>query len=230
MEEVNLKDLFSYFINKIGLIIITTLVVVLLGCLYALYIQKPMYQSSTTIVLVGDNENVTGNMGITSNDIALNQKLVATYREIMKSRLVLNQVINNLDLDSSYNELKNQISVTNEKDTELIRISVDNLDSRKAKEIANEIARVFSNEIVEIYSIKNVSVIDYAEEMEKPYNVNVLKQTVLSGLIGAILSCGIVFIMFYFDTTIKNTSEIEEKLGLPVLGTVPMNGRKGGKK
>lgn len=230
MEEVNLKDLFSYFINKIGLVIITTLVVVLLGCLYSLYIQKPMYQSSTTIVLVGDNENVNGNIGITSNDITLNQKLVATYREIIKSRLVLNQVINNLNLDSSYNELKNQISVTNETDTELIRISVDDLDSRKAKEIANEIARVFSNEIVDIYSIKNVSVIDYAEEMEKPYNVNVLKQTVLSGLIGVILSCGIVFVMFYFDTTIKSVEEIEEKLGLPVLGAIPMNGRKGGRK
>lgn len=229
MEEINLKDLFSYFWNKKILIIVVTVVAILGSCIYSLYLQTPMYKSSTTIVLTRTNDD-TENSGITQNDILLNQKLVSTYREIIKSRRILNQVINNLDLDMDYTTLGSSITVTNEKDTELLRISVSDSDSKQAKTIANEIARVFNNEIVEIYSIKNISVIDYAEEAKNPYNVNIVKQTVLAGLCGAVLACGVVFMMFYFDTTIKNTEEVEDKLGLPLLGAVPMSGRKGGKK
>lgn len=229
MEEINLKDLFSYFWNKKILIIVVTVVAILGSCIYSLYLQTPMYKSSTTIVLTRTNDD-TENSGITQNDILLNQKLVSTYREIIKSRRILNQVINNLNLDMDYTTLGSSITVTNEKDTELLRISVSDSDSKQAKTIANEIARVFNNEIVEIYSIKNISVIDYAEEAKNPYNVNIVKQTVLAGLCGAVLACVVVFMMFYFDTTIKNTEEVEDKLGLPLLGAVPMSGRKGGKK
>lgn len=229
MEEINLKDLFNYFWSKIIIIILVTLLAVLGGCMYSLYLQKPMYKSSTTIVLTRANDEVE-NGGITQNDILLNQKLVSTYREIIKSRRILNQVINNLNLNMDYATLGQEISVTNEKDTELIRISVSDSDPKQAKVIANEIARVFNNEIIEIYSIKNISVIDYAEEATNPYNVNVIKQIVLAGLCGLVLSFGIVFMMFYFDTTIKNVEEVEDKLGLPLLGAVPMNSRKGGKK
>lgn len=231
MEEINLKDLFNYFWSKIGIIISVTLVVVLGSCIYSLYIKTPLYRSSTTIVLARVNDSVSETGAITQNDIILNQKLVSTYREIIKSRRILNQVIANLDLDVTYSDLRQKITVTNEEDTELIRISVVDKDSKEAKLIANEIAHVFNNEIVDIYSIKNISIIDYAEEEVTPYNINVVKQTVLSGVIGILLSCGIIFTMFYFDTTIKSADEIESKLGLPLLGAVPMSGHhKGGKK
>lgn len=231
MEEINLKDLFNYFLSKIWIILIVTILAILVGCLYGLFLKTPLYKSSTTIVLARVNDNVSETNGITQNDILLNQKLVSTYREIIKSRRILNQVIENLDLNVTYDVLKNKITVTNEKDTELIRISVSDENAKQAKLIANEIAHVFNNEIVDIYSIKNVSIIDYAEEESAPYNINVVKQTVLAGMVGLVLSCAIVFTMFYFDTTIKSADEIESKIGLPLLGAVPMSGHhKGGKK
>lgn len=230
MEEINLKEMFSYFLSKIVIIIVATLVAIFCGCLYSLYIQKPMYNSSTTVVLARSNEETNNDNGITNNDITLNQKLVSTYREIIKSRRVLNQVIENLKLDTTFGELQSQINVSNEKDTEILRITVINRDANNAKIIADEIARVFGNEIVEIYSIKNVSIIDYAVVNKKPYNVNILKQIILAALIGGVLACIVVFMMFYFDTTVKTPEEVEQKLGLPVLGAVPNKPHKGGKK
>ena len=101
----------------------------------------------------------------------------------------------------------------------------------KAKAIANEIAKVFSKEIESIYEIKNLSIIDYADENTIPYNINVPKQMVISVLVSFVLACGIIFVMFYFDTTIKSSEEIEEKIGLPVLGVVPFKPNlKGGNK
>ncbi len=224
MEEINLKELFEYFVSKLPIIVIAALLTTLVGIAYGLWIQKPMYNSYTTIVLTRtDNDSTTtDSTGITQSDILLNQNLVSTYREIIKSKRILNQVINNLDLNISTDELEKNISVTSEKDTEVIKISVNSSNPTDAKDIANEIERVFSNEIISIYNIKNITIIDYAEEDTTPYNINVPKQIILAFLIGFILACAVIFVTFYFDTTIKSSEEIENKLGLPVLGVVPI--------
>ena len=158
MEEINLKELFEYFVSKLPIIIIAALLTTLVGIAYGLWIQKPMYNSYTTIVLTrtDSTSGTTDSNGITQSDILLNQNLVSTYREIIKSKRILNQVINNLDLNISTEELEKNISVTSEKDTEVIKISVNSTNPTDAKDIANEIERVFSNEIVSIYNIKMV--------------------------------------------------------------------------
>ena len=226
MEEVNLKEMFSYFLSKYLLIILFVVLGAGACIVYSLFIQKPMYNSYTTVVLARSSDS-TSNSGTLQSDVTTNQKLVSTYREIIKSRRILNQVISNLDLNMSYETLHNMVSVTNEKDTELIKIAVNSQNSKDAKDIANEIAKVIEN----IYEIKNLSIIDYADENTIPYNINVPKQMVISVLVSFVLACGIIFVMFYFDTTIKSSEEVEEKIGLPVLGVVPFKPTlKGGNK
>ena len=223
MEEINLKDLFNYFISKILIVIITFLVAVLVSVVNSKFIKVPEYQSSTTIVLTVNSDNDLDTT-ITQDAITINQKLVATYRQIIKSRRVLDQVISNLDLDMEASELSKSISVTNESDTELIKITVSNVDPELAAMIADEIAKVFSEEIVDIYNIKNVSIIDKALVSEAPYNIKLVKDTIIFGMLGIVLGLGIIFVMFYFDTTVKNAEEIQEKIGLPLLGVVPVVG------
>lgn len=218
MEEINLKELFNYFKSNLLIIFGITISVLTLGFIYFRCIQKPMYNSYTTMVLASDTSN-TGT--ITSQEITLNRNLVSTYRSIIKSSRVLSQVISNLNLNITQSELAGKIQVSSESDTEIIKVSVNTLNPNDSKIIANEIARVFSNEIVKIYNIRNVSIIDKAEAANSPYNVNIVKQTFLSFLVGLVLAFAVVFIMFYFDDTISSTSIIETKIGLPVLGVVP---------
>lgn len=219
MEEINLKELFDYFVSKWFIIAITGLVFVVAGASYTLFFKTPMYNSYTTMVLTTNNEKT--NQQITSSDITLNKNLVSNYRVIMKSHSILNQVINNLELSTTAEQLKKQVNVTTEDDTEIIRISVNSENADSAKDIANEIARVFSNDVAKYYSIKNVAIVDYAEKANSPYNISLLKTTVLALLVGIVLASAAIFIMFYFDTTIKSTEEIESKIGLPTLGIVP---------
>lgn len=219
MEEINLKELFDYFVSKWFIIAITGLVFVVAGASYTLFFKTPMYNSYTTMVLTTNNEKT--NQQITSSDITLNKNLVSNYRVIMKSHSILNQVINNLELNTTAEQLKKQVNVTTEDDTEIIRISVNSENADSAKDIANEIARVFSNDVARYYSIKNVAIVDYAEKANSPYNISLLKTTVLALLVGIVLASAAIFIMFYFDTTIKSTEEIESKIGLPTLGIVP---------
>ena len=148
MEEIDLKELLEFFKSKIGLLIIITVSICLLGSIYGLFIQTPMYHSYTTIIL-GSNESASSST-ITQSDITLNKNLVDTYAEIVKSKRVLEQVIDELNLDVSYSKLHSRISVSALNDTEIIKITVSDEDGINAKNIANVTANVFSKEIVKL--------------------------------------------------------------------------------
>ncbi len=217
METIDLKELFEYYKSKFGIVILFVALVGILGCLYGLFIQKPMYKSSTSIVLIREAKD---NSQLTYNDVSVNQNLVSTYSEIVKSKRVLSQVINNLKLDYSYGALSNNIEVSSVTGTQIIKITVTDGNSKTAKKVANEIAKVFSKEIPELYNISNVNVLDTAEVASSAYNVNIAKQSTIFLLAGLVLGLGVVFVMYYFDRSVKNASQIEDKLKLPVLATV----------
>ncbi len=222
MEEINLKELFEYFKERILIIFTIILVVLIAGCVYSVFFKTPMYQSSSTIILVNDD----GSTGPTQTDINIGKSLVSTYSDIITSRRILDPVINNLSLDYSYESLKGMVSVTNDGKTEIIKIFVSNQDAGLAANIANEIVKVFKEEIKSIYKLQNVSVVDKAIEATSAYNINVVKDIIIYLLAGIVLSLAAVFIIYYFDTTIKSAEEVENKLGLPVFGIIPKVKRK----
>lgn len=216
MEEINLKEVYSYFKSKILWILLAIVAIIIIGNVYTIITREPMYRSNTTIVLVGESKD-----GYSQSDSQLNQNLIGTYSEIIKSRKVLSQVIENLKLKMSVEELSNNITTTSVEDTEIIQITVANAKAKDAKKITDEVAKVFSEEIQDIYNLENVTIIDKAELSKNPYNINYVKDNVIYIIVGFVLSFGIVFIMYYFDTSIKSSEVVEEKLGLTVIGVVP---------
>lgn len=218
MEEINLEELFYYFRNKISWIIIAIILAIGIGNTFTILTRTPMYKSSTTIVLVNENKDSST---YNTTEQQLNKNLVGTYSEIIKSRMILETVISNLKLDYTSADLASNISVEAVDNTEIIKVSVSDANAKEATSIANEIAKVFMEKIQKIYNLNNVSIIDKAEDAIAPYNVNYVKDNAIYVLIGLTLSCGTIFIFFYFDTTIKSSEEIESKLGLNVIGTVP---------
>lgn len=222
MEEINLEELFYYFRNKISWIIIAIILAIGIGNTFTILTRTPMYKSSTTMVLVNENKDSST---YNTTEQQLNKNLVGTYSEIIKSRMILETVISNLKLDYTSSELASNISVEAVDNTEIIKVSVSDANEKEATSIANEIAKVFMKKIQKIYNLNNVSIIDKAEDAIAPYNVNYLKDNAIYILVGLVLSCGTIFIFFYFDTTIKSSEEIESKLGLNVIGSVPKVGK-----
>ena len=215
MEEINLKEVFDYFKSKILWIVIAIVAILIVGNVYTVITRVPMYESDTTIVLSGNKD------AYSSTDSQINQNLIGTYREIIKSRNVLSQVIDNLDLKMSVDELANNITATSVEDTEIIRITVADDRAKYARDITDEVAKVFSDEVQDIYNLENVTIIDNADLASDPYNVNYVKDNIIYLIVGIVLSFGVVFIMYYFDTSIKSSETIEEKFGLTVIGVVP---------
>lgn len=222
MEEIDIGQLLGYFKSKIIYIIFAMSIAFCLSSIYVNRFRVPEYTSYTTVLLNKTNDNAS----ITTSDLQRDKQLVATYSEIIRSKRVLRTVINNLSLDLEYGALASKVAVGSVTDTSILRISVTDPDSSKAADIANQIAEVFSEEIQEIYKIENISIIDKAEITEVASSTSTMKIIGISTIAGAFISIAIIFVLFYFDTTVKNEEDIERITGLPVIGIVPISREK----
>lgn len=234
MEELDLKELLMLFWNKKVKILLIVAIFMLIGVIYTIGFVTPVYTSSTTLLL-GKSENSTGKTDtITTTDITLNSKLVSTYSVLIKSKSVLRPVISNLSIDLSEAELEKSITVSQEKDTEIIRIAVTNANATTAAKLANEIAKVFTQKVTDMYKINNVQVVDEAEISTSPSNINHTKDVVIFAFIGVVVAVMYVLIGNMLDTTIKSAEEVEKEFKVPVLASIPLYNfepvKKGGKR
>ena len=219
MEEINIKDFFNY-LKKYILIICGVVVIFVIGVfIYDKSIKKPLYTTYTTIILTKSNETQTSTT-ITQNDILLNQKLVETYTRIIKSKLVLDQVISETGITYTAEELGQNVAVEAYENTEMLKISVTDSDPELAASIANSIAQVFSGEVAKIYQMNNISVIDIAQVPEEVSNNTLTRDFFIALFISIFGSIGVIFIIYYFDDSIKLTDDLEEEIGMPVIAKV----------
>ena len=235
MEELDLKELFNIFWSKKVYIILIVLIFIAIGVIYTVGFTTPKYTSSTTLLLAGSENSEETTNSITTTDVTLNSKLVSTYSVLVRSKDVLSQVISNLGIDVSWENLRNNVSVSTVEDTEVIEISVSNENAQYSANIANEIAKVFSEKVSEIYNINNVHVVDEAEVESTPSNINHKRDIVIFAFIGLVVSVIYVLIANMLDTTVKTAEDIEKDFKLPVLASIPVyenaiQKRKGGRK
>ena len=215
MEEINLRDLLSYFKKRLILFIVVVLFVVSAGTIYSVFILKPEYKSQATVILSSDKSKNT-----VQSEINANKNLIDTYTEVVKSHRVLDRVKSEMQIEDTYEQLVKKVTVASLKDTEIISISVVDLDKNHSYSLANRIADTFTNEIGQIYNDKSVNVLDRAVEPQKPYNVDIVKQEAIYAAAGIVLATAVIFLMFYFDRTIKTTEQIEQLFKLPIYGKV----------
>ena len=218
MEELDLKEIFNMFWTRILHIILIVLIFVVIGILYSYLYVTPKYKAYTTLLLATSTDD---SETITTSDISLNNNLVSTYSELIKSKTVLGEVINNLGIEKTESSLESAVSVSQRKSTQVIEIDIVDSNPYQAKIIANEVAKVFSKKVEEIYKINNIHVVDVAEEPTSPYNINHMKDIAMFAFIGLVVACMYVLIANMLDTTVKNKEDVERKLGLTVLVSIP---------
>ena len=233
MEELDLKELFTIFWERKAQIILIILVFAIIGIAYSYFLVEPDYKATTKLVLTQSSDN-SQDGSITQADVTLNSKLVSTYGEIIKTDNVLKTVVNNINNpDITIKDIKENVTVKSVKETELLEITVKNANPNYAAQIANEIAKVFCERVVEIYSLSNTYVLDRAEPDSIPYNVNHLKDIALFAFIGIIVAVIYVLIANMLDNTIKTEQDIEKIGGVLVLTTIPdysLENKSGGRK
>lgn len=240
MEELDLKELLQLFWEKRVQILIIIAIFIVLGVIYSVGFIEPKYEANTSLLLATNSLSDSSTTGsITTTDLTLNQKLVTTYTDLVKSDRVIRTVISNLALDVSEESIKNNVSVTAETDSSMMKITVKNDSPVEAQKIANELTKVFIEVVKEYYKIDNLYIVDEAEVPSAPYNINHVKDVIIFAAIGVVGAIMYVLIANMLDTTIKSAQDIEKITKLTVLASIPLYGaddknkankKKGGKR
>ena len=221
MEEISLRDLYYVLRKWVTLIIILPIIAIIISGLISNYVIEPEYETFTTL-MIGKPKDYVAEQQMEYNDLMLNQKLVSTYGEIVKSRLVTDKVIKNLDLELSYEGFRNKVNVNLVKDTEIIKIQVIDSDPELATKIANETAQVFMSGVKNIMKVENIQVIDLAQVPTQPIKPRKKFNMAIGAALGLMISIFLAFLAEFLDNSIKTPEDVQKHLGLPVLGAIPM--------
>lgn len=219
-ETIDLKEYFQIIRKRAWLIAIIIAVAMIISGIISFFVLKPVYESSTTLIVNAEQSKATNNM-ITGDQLNVTQKLTLTYGEIIKSRSVLNKVLEKLDLNMTYDEIANIVKVEPVKDTQIISITVSNTNPKLAQEIANTIPSAFTKEAKRITNANSVEVIDKARTPEKPVKPNKIMNIAIAGVLGIMIGLFIAFMLEYMDRKMKTPQDIEKYLNLPTLGVIP---------
>ncbi|WP_078429763.1 YveK family protein [Alkalihalobacterium alkalinitrilicum] len=218
-ETISLKELFTTLKKRIKLLIILPLIAVVVSGLVSYLLLTPIYQSSTQILI---NQSKVDMQNVTQADLRTNIELINTYNVIMKSPVILEKVIAELDLNTSVGALNSMVTVGSAQNSQVVAITVQNEDPAMAAQIANTVASVFQREIVNIMNVDNVSILSVAQMADNPSPIkpNPTLNMAIAFVVGLMTAVGLAFLLEYLDTTVKTEQDIEKLLGLPVIGVV----------
>jgi len=220
LEEISLQELFS-ILRKWSWLILTLLIVsIALSGIVSIFILKKQYEANTTL-MVGKPRDYHGEGNIDYNELVLNQKLVSTYGELIKTRRVTDSVIRNLRLPISNKDFISKVSVSLVKDTEIIKIQVTDEDPKLAARMADETARVFIEAVKDIWKVENVQIIDKAQVPKHHVRPRVKLNIAISAVLGIMIGVFVAFLIEFLDNTIKTSEDVEKYLGIGVIGEIP---------
>ena len=221
MEELDLKELLKIFWERKLQIILIVFIFLVIGIVYSMFLVTPKYTATTSLLLTSSTSGEKEETSITTTDLTLNSKLVPTYSELVKSKEVIERVISNVGVEVDEKLVRNNISVSAKKNTDLLEIELTLPDPNMAEKIANETANVFIGFVKEYYKVDNLKVVDEAIVPNTPSNMNHTRNLTIFAFLGFFVSCGYVFLIKVLDNTVKLQEEIEEKYGIPVLAIIP---------
>ena len=215
--DIDLVELFYAILSRWTIILLTTVVLATLGYCYGRFVVTPVYSSNSALYVLSKSTSITS-----MADIQVGANLTNDYMVVIKGRPVLEQVIENLGLEMSYDTLKNKVSVTNESNTRILNISVRDHDIKLAKVIADEIANVSSSFISEKMDQDPPTILQYGYTDTKRVNRSPNSFALIGAMAGLVISVGIAVLLYLLNDKIMTPEDLEKRTGLNTLATLPM--------
>ena len=214
------QEIFRLLLRKIPVIVLVGLIFAVVTLLGTKLLITPMYTSQTKVYIL-TRQSDSGNT--TYSDLQMGSYLTKDYLELVKSRPVMEQTIAKLNLNMKVDELRDAITIQAVEDTRILAISVSYPDPEMAQKIADVVREESSVQITEIMEADAVNVVEKANLPTEPSSPHALKNGILSGMLGVILTIGIIILLYVSDDTIKTSEDVKKYLGLNVLTSVPLS-------
>lgn len=219
-ETISLQDIFKTVKKRAALIASLTVIAVIIAAIISFFMLTPIYQASTQVLVNQKKEDVA--QQVTTADIQSNLQLINTYNEIIKSPAILSIVVENLDLPLTTGQMASKISVSNANNSQVLNITVQDETYNVAVDLANQVVEVFKEEVPKLMNVDNVNVLSPAVYSENPSPIkpNKMLNMAIALVLGLMVGVGLAFLLEYLDTTVKTEQDVEDIIGLPIIGVI----------
>lgn len=214
--EIDVLSLLRTIWRKKFLILLTAILTTGLAFAYSAFLATPQYDSTTRLYVV--NQSSDNGAVITTQDLQAGSFLAKDYQEIILSQDVLKNVITTLGITE---DIKDKITVTIPTDTRILSITVRDSDPNQAATIANTLRDEAAKKIIEVTKVSDVTTLEAALPAENPSTPQTKRNLVLGFIVGAFLATALVLVLEVLDDRVKRPQDIEEGLGMTLLGVVP---------
>lgn len=218
--EIDLFTVIKAFLSRIKLIVAIVIIFALITTFISVFIQQKKYTASVRFYVSNNKDVISQNLD--SSDIDASTKLVPTYAELLKSKAVVADVIEETKLECSVEQLMAMINVNMITDTQMLVLNVTANNPDDAFIIANAVADIAPEKITEIMNGSVIKIVDYADKPKSPSSPNVLKNIVLGVMLGLVFSFILVILLEISDSTIKSEDNIRDMFpDIPIIGVIP---------
>lgn len=215
-DTIDLAQLFYAILHRLWLVILAGIVGACAFGAYTTFVITPTY-TSTAKMLVLTKETTLSSLA----DLQIGTQLTNDYMELILSRPVLQDVIEQMDLDMTYQELENYISVENPEDTRILNLSVTMSDAELACDVVNCLAETASEYIGDNMEVSSPNIFETGEVATQRTSPSLRKNVMIGLLLGALLVIVIICIRVITDDTIKNEDDVQKYLDIPVMAALP---------
>lgn len=215
--EINLQEVFWVLLHKIWLLFVCCAVGAAAAFSVTKLLIKPKYTASSMIYIFTKTTSITS-----LTDLQIGSQLTVDFQTLGTSRPVVERVISNLNLDTTYEDLLKTIEIENPTNTRILKINAENQDPQLAAEISNAMAESLSDRVAEVMSTSKPSTVEQATVPTKPSSPNTAQNTIIGGLLGLLIAAAVILIRYFMNDMIQTEEDVTKYLGLNVLAAIPM--------
>lgn len=224
MEEqvIRIEDILEVLYKRWKMILSITIAVTIISALMSFFIISPKYQASTK-VFIGKENNKSSDSGqaYDNNDVQMYQRLLKTYAEVIQTNDLVERALTSIGAEDEPESILQNLTVTPRTDTQILEIQYISKDNVFAKNLVESVTGEFIKTSGDLIPNGNVKIIEKVRVPEEPISPNKKLNIAIAFLLGVMFSVGLSFMLEFMDNTFKTKEQLEDTLGIPVLGAIP---------
>ncbi len=219
-ESIRIEEIINILLKRWKMILSITLLATLTAGIVSFFVIAPKYEASTK-VFIGKEKTDSKDQNYNNSDIQMYQQLLKTYAEVIKTNALVEKAINAEGFDLISKDVLNDLTVTPAANTQILEIKYISKDRNLSKEVLDSITNQFIKTSTELIPNGNVKIVEPAELPENPASPNKKLNIAIAFLLGLMISVGLAFLLEFLDNTFKSKDQLEQILGIPVIGAIP---------
>lgn len=219
-ESIRIEEIINILLKRWKMILSITLLATLTAGIISFFVIAPKYEASTK-VFIGKEKTASNDQNYNNSDIQMYQQLLKTYAEVIKTNALVEKAINAGEFDLKAKDVLGGLTVTPAANTQILEITYISKDRNLSKEVLDSITNQFIKTSTELIPNGNVKIVEPAELPENPASPNKKLNIAVAFLLGLMISVGLAFLLEFLDNTFKSKEQLEQILGIPVIGAIP---------